>query len=298
MQPADYIIGLVIMLILSIFSYKLHFVEITGLISAFILGVFIWITGGLGIFVSLLTFFISSSIATKYKYRVKKKRGVEQERSGKRNWKNVMSSGIVPALFSFLIYAGFDPILLYTAGLCAIGTKTADTMASEIGVLNKSKPRLITHLRKKVPAGTTGAVSLLGEKVAAASSIGIAFIGSFLIIYFGIGWQPYIMTLESFVYIFFIVSLVSFIGCNIDSVLGCLFQPQNICEVCGIITTADQHCNYVTNRITGIKKISNEVINFGSTAIGACLGIIAFAGLFIWIFAGIFGWLLVSSSSK
>ena len=52
---------------------------------------------------------------------------------------------------------------------CCLG----DTLASELGILSKSKPRLITTL-KTVPPGTNGAISLVGT---VASIAGGALIG-------------------------------------------------------------------------------------------------------------------------
>jgi uncharacterized protein (TIGR00297 family) len=52
---------------------------------------------------------------------------------------------------------------------CCLG----DTLASELGVLSKSKPRLITTL-KPVPPGTNGAISLVGT---VASIAGGALVG-------------------------------------------------------------------------------------------------------------------------
>ena len=77
------------MSLLGIASYKLKFVEITGLISAYVVGVYIWITGGIAVFTAVLMFFVLSGIATKYKYKQKKKDNVEQEFGGSRNWRNV-----------------------------------------------------------------------------------------------------------------------------------------------------------------------------------------------------------------
>ena len=52
---------------------------------------------------------------------------------------------------------------------CCLG----DTLASELGILSKSKPLLITTL-KPVPPGTNGAISLIGT---IASIVGGALIG-------------------------------------------------------------------------------------------------------------------------
>ena len=52
---------------------------------------------------------------------------------------------------------------------CCLG----DTLASELGILSKSKPRLITTL-KPVPPGTNGAISVIGT---VASIAGGALVG-------------------------------------------------------------------------------------------------------------------------
>ena len=52
---------------------------------------------------------------------------------------------------------------------CCLG----DTLASELGILSKSKPLLITTL-KRVPPGTNGAISLIGT---IASIVGGALVG-------------------------------------------------------------------------------------------------------------------------
>ena len=74
--------------------------------------------------------------------------------------KNVISNGLV----AFLM-AAFGSYYLPLAGgfIGAVATATADTLASEIGVLQE--PRLITTF-KKVPAGTDGAISILGTSAA------------------------------------------------------------------------------------------------------------------------------------
>ena len=59
----------------------------------------------------------------------------------------------------------------------AVATATADTLASEIGVLQE--PRLITNF-KKVPAGTDGAISILGTSAAIVGA-GIIGFASFLL---------------------------------------------------------------------------------------------------------------------
>ena len=115
----------------------------------------------------------------------------------------------------------------------AIATATADTLASEIGVLD-THPRLITTLQKVDP-GTNGAVSVLGT---ATGIFGAAIIG--ISAYFlGILENPLSAIL---------VSIVSgTIGCFMDSILGALFENQ------GLLT--NEHVNLIATIVGAIVAI-------------------------------------------
>ncbi len=303
--------GLLVMGVVGVLSYKLHFVDISGLISAFIVGFTIWYTGGVPAFVIVLFFFISAGVATKYKYKAKMKKNVAQEGKGKRSWSNVLGSGIIPMIFSVAMYlaklspdlaaAGW-PFFLFGGYVGAIATTTADTLASEIGVFSKSKPRLITNLRRKVPSGTIGAVSLLGEGVALFSGLFIGLI-TLLFAIFTPSWIPGILTAENTIAYDYVIALIplsvltAFIGCNIDSLLGAKFQNRYVCEICGAVTDKEFHCDYETKYIGGFKRFTNMHVNLGSSGLGATLGIVLGAGLFVWILGGLFFWIAASSSS-
>ncbi len=84
--------GLLVMTIVGALAYKLNFVDISGLISAFVVGFTIWYTGGVVSFVIILFFFMSAGLATKVKYKEKVKQNLAQEGKGKRSWLNVCAS--------------------------------------------------------------------------------------------------------------------------------------------------------------------------------------------------------------
>ncbi|MBD3159245.1 MAG: DUF92 domain-containing protein [Candidatus Lokiarchaeota archaeon] len=291
--------GLLLMGLIGLLSYKLGFVDVSGLISAFVVGFTVWYTGGPAAFSILLFFFISAGLATKFKYKAKAEKGVAQESKGKRSYRNVLASGIIPMFFSIGMYLsplfGVNPYWMLGGFVGAVGTTSADTLASEIGVFSKRKPRLITNLRRKVPSGTIGAVSLLGEAVAALSGLAIGIIVA-LFAFITPGSVPIAGTFE-LVMIIPLSILTAFIGCNLDSFIGAVVQDKYVCEICGAITDREFHCDYETKHIGGHKQFTNVHVNLGSSGMGATLGIVLGAGLFIWILGGLFFWILASSSN-
>ncbi|MHA1135546.1 MAG: DUF92 domain-containing protein [Candidatus Thorarchaeota archaeon] len=303
--------GLLVMSLIGALAYKAHFVDISGLFAAFVVGFTIWYTGGPASFVIILFFFMSAGLATKYKYKTKVKKNVAQEGKGKRSWVNVFGSGIIPMMFSMAMYiAAMVPVLavagwpffLFGGYVGSVATTSADTLASEVGVFSKSKPRLITNLRRKVPGGTIGAVSLLGEGVAVFAGLLIGVIAVVFAI-FTPTWIPGLVTSESIIvweYVLFLVPLsilTAFIGCNIDSLLGAVLQNRFVCEICGAVTDKEFHCDYETKYVGGFKSFTNMHVNLGSSVTGAVLGIVLGAGLFVWILGGLFFWIAASSSN-
>jgi uncharacterized protein (TIGR00297 family) len=292
--------GLIVMGIIGVLAYRLGFVDVSGLISAFVVGFTVWYTGGPAAFTLLLFFFIGAGFATKYKYKAKAKKGLAQESKGKRSWRNVFGSGIIPMIFSIAMYISqFQniypdlPFLLFGGFVGAVGTTTADTLASEIGVFSKRKPRLITNLRRKVPPGTIGAVSLLGEAVAVAAGL-IIGITAFVFALLAPGSVP-VTQAWHILAIIPLAILTAFMGCNLDSLIGAIAQDKFECEICGAITDKRIHCNQEGKYLGGIGHISNAQVNFGSSSLGATLGIVLGTGLFLAILFVLFSWIAASS---
>ncbi len=169
-----------------------------------------------------------SILATRFSKPYKKEIG-QYEKT--RTAKNVISNGLV----AFLM-AAFGSYYLPLAGgfIGAVATATADTLASEIGVLQE--PRLITTF-KKVPAGTDGAISILGTSAAIVGA-GVIGIASFLL---GVIPDPLIAIK---------ISVISgTLGCFIDSILGAILERRNY--------------------------INNEHVNLLATICGAIIGIVS-----------------------
>lgn len=191
----EYVILLVIM---GLITYKKKALDLLGSIFMIIMGVIIIFAAGVNWLLLIFLFLILGVAFTRYKHDYKKEIGVYE---GTRTIKNVVSNGIVAfVMAAFGNYAGF---------IGSIATATADTMASEVGVV--TTPRLITNF-KKVPPGTDGGISVLGTF---AGIIGAGLIG--LAAYILGVYPDLVKTME-------IAIIAGTFGCFVDSILGAVLE--------------------------------------------------------------------------
>jgi len=250
-------ISIIAVIVLGVFSLKVRIISITGFIAAEFVGCSILIFGGMKWFVVLLVFYFATGLFTKYKYEYKKKIGAAEEKGGARAWQNVMANGLIASLLAM----GHDlvPLNIFAIGfLGAISTSAADTLATEIGLLNPHEPRLITNLSKSVEPGTSGGVSPLGE---VASLFGATLMG---LVAWIVGFDGF--TLPK---IFTVTVLAGFLGSTFDSLLGASIQATYRCPACNRITEKKVHCGQACTLIKGNRILDNNVVNLISTIFGA-----------------------------
>lgn len=217
-----------ILFILGFITYQRKALDLVGSAVMILMGVVIIFSAGANWLLLIILFLVLSLVATRYSKKYKMSLG---EFEGRRTSKNVISNGVV-ACFMAAFGGYYMPFVGGFIG--AIATATADTLGSEIGVLDQN-PRLITTFQKVDP-GTNGAVSVLGTAsgMAGAAIIGIA---AYLL---GIMPNPLSAIL---------VSIVSgTVGCFMDSILGALFENR--------------------------KLLTNEHVNLMATIVGALVGIL------------------------
>ena len=190
-----------LIVVIGLITYWKKALDLFGSIFMIIMGIIIILFAGVNWLVLIFIFMFLGLVSTKYKHEYKKDIGVYE---GTRSLKNVISNGIVPFVMAASgNYAGF---------IGSIATATADTLASEVGVVQQ--PRLITTM-KKVPPGTDGGISIVGT---AAGIIGAGIIGvsAYLL---GIFPDPFV-TLK-------ISIIAGTVGCFVDSVLGAVLERRN-----------------------------------------------------------------------
>jgi len=199
----------------------------------------------------------------------KKRIGSAQEKGGKRSWPNTIANGGVAAAAAIgELY--FHSSIFAIAFLASIAAAMSDTLATEVGLLSHSKPRLITNLRREVKPGTSGGVSGLGELAAILAAFGIALLGLAMDIVRDVPYTNYYAVLISIV-------IGAFIGTTTDSILGATFQAVNRCSVCGELTENTTHHDQITTLVRGLRFVENNTVNFVGILVAALVAVTIFA---------------------
>jgi uncharacterized protein (TIGR00297 family) len=273
------LIGLLVVGGFGVFSMRVKAVNFSGLIAGLVVGLSVWVFGGWPWFIIILTFHLVTAQFTHFKYEYKRKLGVAEGKHGARAWGNVFANGGIPAVFAvfekaYPTYFGQSADIFFAAFIAAIATTTADTLATEIGLLYPREPRLITRLRKKVPAGTSGGVSPLGEIAVIGGGLLIGCVAWLLAITTKLvpsegilGFGPNLLT---------ICVVSAFVGSTIDSLLGASIQSMYRCRTCQKITEHSNHCGEPAKLLKGWRVLGNNWVNFISSMCGATVGLLMF----------------------
>ncbi|MGB9659890.1 MAG: DUF92 domain-containing protein [Nitrososphaerales archaeon] len=256
----ELIVYFLVVITFGLIAFKAKAVDFGGFIASIFIGYMILLGGGWYWFLIMLVFFTITTQFTKFKYDYKERLGFAQEKGGVRSWPNVLANGGAAAFFSVMEFR-FGGGIYAVAFLGAVASATADTLATEVGLLSKKEPRLITNLKKKVPVGTSGGITPLGTMAAFFASFIIGITATILNI---IGEASPIKILT-------IVTLGGIIGSISDSILGATIQRKGLCENCGKMTESLKHCGKITKKLRGIGFVDNNVVNFSSTIIGALI---------------------------
>ena len=199
-------------------SLRARILDKNGVIAAALLGFFVGSLGHWTWLLLLLCFLLSSHVATKWRFKEKTARGLNESSDGHRGWINVAANGGMPALVALLAFVLEDwehGLWMFAA---AVAVATSDTWASEIGCLD-NRVRMITTF-KPCEAGVNGGFSPNGQLAAAVGGILIgisALIASLVMFSLEIG--------ES-IQLAGVVAGLGFIGCQIDSLLGAVLENR------------------------------------------------------------------------
>ena len=219
-------------LVISLIAFSKKVLDQGGSVLAFLICFLSGALGHLTWLLILLIFVGSSFLATRFAIVYKKALGVEESDEGTRGAANVISNGIVPALIAVIYSLGFlEPEQALVAFTTSVAAATADTMASEIGVLSPS-PVLITNPMERVEPGTDGGISLEGTLASLLSAISISMLPFASFVLLIEKNHPFYLSFD--VNYLYISAFFGFFGSIIDSLLGATLEKREILGNSGV----------------------------------------------------------------
>jgi uncharacterized protein (TIGR00297 family) len=267
-------LGFVLSIVIGGIAFARRSLSESGWLGAILVGTLTFGFGGWPWGLTLIVFFVSSSILSHYKESIKERRAAEKfAKGGRRDFFQTVANGGLGALCAVAYALGNQPPVLLAAFVGLMATVTADTWATELGVLSPHQPRLITT-RQPVPPGTSGGVTLMGTTAAAAGGllIGITmFLFSWLMLPGGsLPWWMIVAGL-----------LGGLGGALFDSLLGATVQAIYVYPD-GRETERRIARDGTPNRfLRGWRWMDNDLVNLISSIGGAviAIGIAALAGV-------------------
>jgi uncharacterized protein (TIGR00297 family) len=264
--------GLVLSTAIGGLAYWRKSLTTSGWLGAILVGTLTLGFGGWAWGLTLIIFFISSSLLSRYKEKIKERRAAEKfSKGGQRDFAQTMANGGLAALCAVgYAFTGRPPALLAAfAGLMA--TVNADTWATELGVLSPHRPRLITT-GKPVEPGTSGGITLFGSSAAA---LGATLIGVCLLILLSVegvaspGW-----VLPAAI-------IGGFGGAMLDSLLGATLQAIYAYSDGRETERRFDRSGKPTTFVRGLPWLNNDIVNLSSSVGGSLIGVLvmlAFGG--------------------
>ena len=252
------VLGVILGLIISVVSYKFKLLNLSGAIATFFLAWIIFSFGQVKWTIPILTFFILSSLLSKFRKKINLKVDPYFPKSDERDHVQVLANGGFPGIL-VLINQLHGSELFYIAYVSAIAAVCSDTWATEIGTMFNTKTFNIINFHQ-VEQGISGGVSLIGFMGAALGAMSIS-----------VSVTPWLNNISEIILIIF---LSGFLGSTFDSVLGSTLQGKFNCTVCNKKIESKSHCGKNSVHIKGYRWLNNDAVNFAASLFG---GFISFA---------------------
>lgn len=259
-----FISGFLFSSLIALLAYRRRVLSPSGILGAILTGTLTLGGGGWSWGLSLIVFFLSSTLLTRWRKR--RKEGLETvfAKGGQRDLAQALANGGLGALLALL--STLAPHPLWPAAFAGtLAAATADTWATEVGVLSRTPPRLITT-RRVVPPGTSGGITLLGTMAGAAGGLFLG--GTFYLLGLVEGALPgHVLLPKGTVLPLGLVGGLS--GMLADSLLGATLQGIYRCPRCGRETERKTHCDGPSDLLRGWPWLNNDWVNLAGTSVGA-----------------------------
>jgi uncharacterized protein (TIGR00297 family) len=255
--------GLALSALIGGIAYRRHSLTGGGWLGAILTGTLTFGFGGWAWGITLIVFFISSSVLSRFRQARKQQLAGEKfEKGGQRDLLQALANGGAGGLLALAYGLGGEHPALLAAFAGILATVPADTWATELGVLSPRPPRLVTTGRVVEP-GTSGAVTIYGL---AATTAGALLIGLVLLVVGAIErgvWLPWLV----------LAALLGGVGGSLaDSLLGAVAQA--IYRAPSGSETERRAADGAANpRIRGLPWMNNDMVNFVSSLVGGRIGL-------------------------
>lgn len=256
--------GGLLSLLIALFALRRGSLSRSGAGAALAVGTCIYVGGGGAWFAALLTFFATSTLLGKVGRARKDAIKLEFEKGDRRDVWQVLANGGAAALCGLGMLLSPDPRWA-GAFVASLATANGDTWATELGTLSHAEPLSLTRLRR-VPRGSSGAVSPLGVLATALGGAAIGLTAALTPDAFGL--RPGELLACGL--------LGGVLGSLLDSLLGATLQADYHCARCAVNTEGRFHrCGTRARLVRGFAWFGNDVVNLSATAFGAALGALA-----------------------
>jgi len=259
------LLGLILSALIAGLGYWRQALSPSGVAGAILVGTLIFGFGGWIWGLLLITFFLSSSWLSHYRQADKEAMADKFAKGGRRDLGQTLANGGVGAVLALVFFQTPDP-LLFAAFLGVLATVNADTWATELGILSRVGPRLITTGEPVTP-GSSGGITRLGIWASVAGALLIGSVATALTQAQSL-LSKHTWSLEAASYPLLAVA-GGIAGALFDSLLGATVQGIYFCGRCAKETESPVHrCGQTARPVRGWQWLNNDVVNLTSSLVG------------------------------
>jgi len=259
--------GLLLSTIIGGLAYQRGSLSSSGWLGAMLTGTLTFGFGGWTWGLVLIVFFVTSSALSHFRQTQKQLLAGEKfEKSGRRDLFQTLANGGAGAALALLYGLAGEPPALLACYCGVMATVTADTWATEIGVLSPTPPRMITNWRIVAP-GTSGGVSASGL---AASVAGALVIGASAYVFGALelgAWLPVLVPAAG---------LAGLAGSLADSLIGATAQAIYLAPDGGETERRADRSGHPYAALRGWRWMNNDLVNFVSSLVGGIVAVAVF----------------------
>jgi len=264
-DAAPLVVAVVASLLVAVAAWRLGGLTKSGAAAATLVGACaLLVSVGVGTF--LVCWFALATVLSRIgkQRKTQRLRGIV-EKGGQRDARQVLANGGVFCLVLFGVLvsgAGCDlttrcGYLMLVAAAGSLAAAGADTWATEIGTMLGGRPYAV-RTGERVPAGTSGAVTLPGSLAMVVGAFTLAVLAALCTVI------PFEVRSVA------AVAIGGTLGSVADTVIGAWFQERRRCPSCATLTEQLVHeCGATTVRYSGVAGMNNDAVNAGCALVGA-----------------------------